>query len=122
MRAAASTAGCGRLSHGCVRTENVLDLATELLGDDGGEWTPEKIAETLASKKSKQANFVKPMPVYIVYFSAAALTDGTIVDYDDLYKRDAKVIAALLDRDGKAAPAAKAVAKKVAAQAPRLGQ
>ena len=101
------------LSHGCVRTENVLDLATELLGDDGGEWTPEKIAATLASKKSKQANFVKPVPVYIVYFSAAALTDGTITDYQDLYKRDAQVIAALLDNDGKA-PAIKAPAKKVA--------
>ena len=86
------------LSHGCVRTEHVLDLATELLGDDGGEWTPEKIQETLASKKMKQANFVKPVPVYIVYFSVAALTDGTIVKYQDLYKRDAKVIAALLDR------------------------
>ena len=103
------------LSHGCVRTEHVLDLATELLGDDGGEWTPEKIAAQLASKKTKQANFVKPVPVYIVYFSAAALTDGTITDYQDLYKRDAQVIAALLDNDGKA-PATKAAAKKVAAK------
>ena len=66
----------------------MLDLATELLGDDGGEWTPEKIEETLASKKSKQANFVKPVPVHIVYFSVAALTDGSIVNYTDLYKRD----------------------------------
>lgn len=99
------------LSHGCVRTENVLDLATELLGDDGGEWTPAKIAETLASKKSKQANFVKPLPVHIVYFSAAALTDGTIVDYQDLYKRDTRVIAALLDSGGKP-PAAQANAGK----------
>jgi L,D-transpeptidase YcbB len=99
------------LSHGCVRTEHVLDLATQLLGDDNGEWTPEKIAETLASKKTKQANFVKPVPVYIVYFSAAALTDGTIVKYSDLYKRDAKVIAALLDRDG---PADSKPASKVA--------
>ena len=86
------------LSHGCVRTEHVLDLATELLGDDGGEWTPEKIKETLDSKKSVQASFVKPVPVYIVYFSSAALLDGKIVDYSDIYKRDAKVIAALLDR------------------------
>jgi len=99
------------LSHGCVRTENVLDLATELLGDDGGEWTPEKIAETLASKKSKQANFVKPVPVHIVYFSVAALTDGTIVNYTDLYKRDDQVIAALLDNEGKAPGASE---KKVA--------
>jgi len=90
------------LSHGCVRTEHVVDLATELLGDDEGEWTPEKVQETIASKKSVMANFVKPVPVYIVYFSVAALTDGTIVNYTDLYKRDDEVIAALLDGDGKA--------------------
>ncbi len=99
------------LSHGCVRTEHVLDLATELLGDDDGEWTPEKIAEMLASKKSKQANFVKPVPVHIVYFSVAALNDGSIVNYTDLYKRDSQVIAALLDDEGKAPKEAE---KKVA--------
>jgi murein L,D-transpeptidase YcbB/YkuD len=88
------------LSHGCIRTEHVLDLATELLGDDGGEWTPERIQATLDSKKTVQANFVKPIPVYIVYFSAAALLDGRIVDYKDLYGRDAKVMAALQMKDG----------------------
>lgn len=89
-------------SHGCIRTKDVLELATMLLGDDGGEWTPEKVQETLASKKTKQANFVKPLPVYIVYFSMAANVDGSIVNYDDVYKRDSKVIEALLDSDGKA--------------------
>jgi murein L,D-transpeptidase YcbB/YkuD len=87
-------------SHGCIRTKDVLELATMLLGDDNGEWTPEKIKETLASKKSKQANFVKPLPVYIVYFSAAANVDGSIVNYSDMYKRDGKVIEALLDSKG----------------------
>ena len=86
------------LSHGCIRTEHVLDLATELLGDDGGEWTPERIQAALASKKSVEAKFVKPLPVYIVYFSSAALNDGQIVNYQDLYGRDAKVLAALNDR------------------------
>ena len=86
------------LSHGCVRTQNIHDLAAALGSDDGGEWTREKIDEVLASKKTVEAKFVKPVPVYIVYFSAAALNDGTIVDYKDLYKRDAKVLAALLDR------------------------
>ena len=103
------------LSHGCVRTENVLDLATELLGDDGGEWTDAKIQAALTAKKTVQANFVKPLPVYIVYFSSAARIDGTIINYQDLYKRDAKVIAALLDSDGKPA-VTKAPAKKVAAK------
>jgi murein L,D-transpeptidase YcbB/YkuD len=88
------------LSHGCVRTEHILDLATELLGDDGGTWTPEKIQATLAAKKTVQANFVKPLPVYIVYFSSAALLDGKIVDYNDLYGRDAKALTALNMKDG----------------------
>ena len=88
------------LSHGCVRTQHILDLATELLGDDGGEWTPDRIQETLDSKKTVQANFVKPVPVYIVYFSSAALLDGRIVDYKDLYGRDSKAMAALEMKDG----------------------
>ena len=88
------------LSHGCVRTEHIMDLATQLLGDDNGLWTAEKVQETLDSKKTVQANFVKPVPVYIVYFSSAALLDGRIVDYKDLYGRDAKAIAALHMKDG----------------------
>ena len=93
------------LSHGCIRTEHVVDLATELLGDDDGEWSADKVKAALASKKSVQASFVKPLPVYIVYFSSAALVDGSIVDYDDVYKRDGKVIAALLDSEGETSPA-----------------
>ena len=41
--------------------------------------------------------------------------DGTIVNYDDVYKRDTKVIAALLDRDGKPAASPLAAAPKKAA-------
>ncbi len=88
------------LSHGCIRTEHILDLATELLTDDGGTWTPERIQAQLATGKTKQANFVKPLPVYIVYFSSAALNDGKIVDYEDLYGRDGKALAALNMKDG----------------------
>jgi murein L,D-transpeptidase YcbB/YkuD len=88
------------LSHGCVRTEHIMDLATQLLGDDDGSWTPEKVRAQVASGKTKQANFVKPLPVYIVYFSAAALNDGRIVDYKDLYGRDALALAALEMKDG----------------------
>jgi murein L,D-transpeptidase YcbB/YkuD len=101
------------LSHGCVRTQHVVDLATLLLGDDNGSWTPDRIQAALASKKTVEASFVKPVPVYIVYFSDAALLDGTIIDYKDLYNRDAKAIAALNMKDGGAslvAPKAEDVA------------
>jgi L,D-transpeptidase YcbB len=110
------------LSHGCVRTQHILDLATELLGDDNGTWTPERIQAALASKKTVQANFVKPVPVYIVYFSQAALLDGKIVDYKDMYGRDAKAVAALNMKDGGASlapPKAEPKPDVIAAKKPK---
>ena len=59
-----------------------------------------KYQAALDSKKTVQANFVKPLPVYIVYFSSAALLDGSIVDYKDLYGRDSLALAALEMKDG----------------------
>ena len=100
------------VSHGCVRTQNIHDLAAELGSDDSGEWTRTKIDEVLATSKSVEAKFVKPVPVHIVYFSIAALLDGSVITYSDLYKRDDQVIAALLDTDGKLP--AKKPAQKVA--------
>ena len=108
------------LSHGCIRTEHILDLATQLLGDDGGEWTPEKIQATLASKKTVQANFVKPVPVYIVYFTSAALNDGRINQYNDLYGRDTKTLAALDMKDGGASLAKPKSAQQAAKPKPKL--
>ena len=74
------------LSHGCIRTQNIHDLAAQLGGDDGGQWTRDRIDEVLATDKTVEAKFVKPVPVYIVYFSQAALLDGKIVDYKDLVR------------------------------------
>jgi murein L,D-transpeptidase YcbB/YkuD len=97
------------LSHGCIRTQNIVDLAKTLFTEEANaKWTPAKIDEVLASKKTVQADFDKPIPVYIVYFSAAASTDGQIVNYGDVYKRDAKVLASLLDKR----PADKTVATR----------
>jgi murein L,D-transpeptidase YcbB/YkuD len=99
------------LSAGCIRTENILDLAAELLADDGGTWTRAQMDEALkVTNKPTQADFVKPVPVYIVYFSVAALTDGSIHRYADLYKRDAPVLAALNDRDGGQKPPVRSAA------------
>ena len=101
------------LSHGCVRTQNVVDLAKTIFTDEANpKWTPEKIDEVLASKKTVQADFATPIPVHIVYFSAAASTDGRIVNYEDVYNRDAKALAALLDSK----PASQQVAAKVASK------
>ena len=84
------------LSHGCIRTENILDLATELLGDDGGEWTPDKIEAVLASKKTKQAQLRQAgAGLYRLFQRRPRSSTGRIVDYQDLYGRDGKAMAAL---------------------------
>ena len=97
-------------SHGCIRTEHIMDLAKILLTegaqnaaavDESGKpaetWTKERVDETIASGKSVEANFPEPLPVYIVYMSSAATVDGRIIDYPDIYKRDGSVIASLRD-------------------------
>jgi murein L,D-transpeptidase YcbB/YkuD len=84
-------------SHGCIRTKDIEKLATILLTEGGTEWTAEKVEATIASGKTVQANFPKPLPVYIVYMSSAATVEGKIVDYSDVYKRDGRAIAALID-------------------------
>jgi murein L,D-transpeptidase YcbB/YkuD len=105
-------------SHGCIRTEHVLLLAERLLGEGAPQpgtpeaegktiWTPEKVKEVVASQKTVQANFPNPVPVYIVYMSSAALQDGSIKNYADIYKKDGKVLAALNDVPKAATPADK---------------
>lgn len=99
-------------SHGCIRTEHIMDLATKLLTEGGDEWTPEKVKAVAASGKSTQANFPRPLPVYVVYMSSAATVQGKIVNYADIYGRDAKVIAALLGNSPKPAAAPEKVATR----------
>ena len=63
---------------------------------------------------------MKPLPVYIVYFSSAALIDGRIVDYKDLYNRDAKAMQALAMKDGGASLAPKPKPKPAAKPADQV--
>jgi murein L,D-transpeptidase YcbB/YkuD len=87
-------------SHGCIRTEDAVGFAETLL--DGTEWDRTKINQTLGTGKATQANLAAPVPVYIVYFTVAATSDGPPRSYDDMYGRDGKVLAALSDRGGTA--------------------
>ena len=88
-------------SHGCIRTKDIDQLAAILLSQGQTDWTPEKVQEVIASGKTVEAKFARPVPVYIVYMSSAATVEGKIVDYADVYNRDGKAVAALLDSRAK---------------------
>ncbi len=110
-------------SHGCIRTQDILKLATILLEEPGDKpsdplaaeptqpWTAERVQKVLASGKTVEASFAEPLPVYIVYMSSAATVEGRVIDYQDVYKRDSSVVAALLDSDKAAKPADKVASR-----------
>ena len=82
-------------SHGCIRTEDALGFAQVLL-EDTGAWDKAKISQAIATGKPVQADLAAPIPVYITYFTAAAISDkAEIIAYNDIYGRDKPVVTAL---------------------------
>ncbi len=85
-------------SHGCMRVDKPFDLATALLAGTPG-WDRARIDAALASGKTIKADLATPVPIYVVYFTARAAVDGSIVRYADVYGRDSVVEAALTDHE-----------------------
>jgi murein L,D-transpeptidase YcbB/YkuD len=82
-------------SHGCIRTEDALGFAQVLL-EDTGKWDKAAIQKAIATGKPVQADLAAPVPVYITYFTAAAISEKSeIVAYSDIYGRDKPVMTAL---------------------------
>jgi murein L,D-transpeptidase YcbB/YkuD len=81
-------------SHGCVRLEKPQDLAAYLLKDDP-KWTPETIEDAIATGEHQTISLPRPLPVYILYWTAWVDADGTVELRRDLYGHDAAVEQAL---------------------------
>ena len=81
-------------SHGCVRVENPLNLASLLLKDQP-EWTEAKILEAIGKREPLRINLKNPLPVHITYLTAWADRDGTVHFRKDAYKRDGSLKRAL---------------------------
>ncbi|MFY9826312.1 MAG: L,D-transpeptidase family protein, partial [Thermoanaerobaculia bacterium] len=81
-------------SHGCVRLEKPEELAAYLLKDDP-KWSLEAIQSAIASGEHQTLSLRKPLPVYILYWTAWVDPDGTVELRRDLYGHDAAVAQAL---------------------------
>ncbi len=82
-------------SHGCIRVEDPVALASWVLHDP--KWTADRILAAMKNEKKDgfQVNLKKPIPVLILYASAIVREDGEVDFYDDVYKRDADLQRAL---------------------------
>lgn len=81
-------------SSGCIRIEKPLELARQLLR--GSPLASISALEgELQSAVSEVVPLPKPLPVYLVYFTAWVESDGIVHFYPDLYERDQRLDAAL---------------------------
>jgi hypothetical protein len=111
--AACSTRSSRFLSHGCIRTEHILDLAAELLSDDGGEWTAREDRCGAGVQEDGAADLREAGAGLHRLLLGGGADRRQHRQVPDLYKRDAPVLAALNDRDGGLKPPVRAAARSV---------
>jgi len=82
-------------SHGCVRVEQARPLAAYVLGGSGTAWSPRAIDEAIATGHTQRVPVRRPLPVYLLYWTAFVDAQGAVHFLDDVYGRDQRLAAAL---------------------------
>ncbi len=80
-------------SHGCVRVEKPFELAALVLDDP--TWTPDALLAAAATGKTRTILVRRPLPVLVLYWTAAVDPDGRVRFLPDVYERDPAVIRGL---------------------------
>ncbi|MEE4282894.1 MAG: L,D-transpeptidase family protein [Pseudomonadales bacterium] len=82
-------------SSGCIRLSDPEQLASWLLHREGRVEDASKLSSQLADGQTRTINLRKPLPVYIVYFTAFKTASSDISFRRDIYQRDEKIVNAL---------------------------
>lgn len=82
------------LSHGCIRTERALELAITMAILGRGATRDEAVAIATSGEYTK-VPIEREMPAYITYFTMGVDIDGELRTFNDIYDRDAPVLASL---------------------------
>ena len=80
-------------SHGCVRVDQPFKLAEAVMGAGSG-WSEERV-KALVGGAERTVYLPKPLPIHIMYFTAAADAAGAVQLKDDIYGYSRRVKAAL---------------------------
>jgi murein L,D-transpeptidase YcbB/YkuD len=81
-------------SSGCIRVENPMELAKRVL-QDKQNFSPADMQKILDSGRTQRVLLDKPLPVLILYLTAALDPSGKARFYRDIYQRDAAVLRLL---------------------------
>lgn len=83
-------------SHGCIRVQKPRELAILILENDSN-WSPEKIDEAMNKGEETWVTLKRKIPVYIGYFTAFVDEQGDINFYKDIYEKDSRLAAMLVE-------------------------
>jgi L,D-transpeptidase YcbB len=81
------------MSWGCIHVKDPLELAALVV--EGTQWTLPTIQAQVKSGKSATVYLPKPVPVYLLYWTAEVDRDDNLVFHSDVYNRDRKVLSEL---------------------------
>ena len=81
-------------SHGCIRVQDPVGLAMWVLRDQP-QWDKESIVAAMNDRDNRRVNLSKPIPVIIVYGTAAVRPTGDVQFFNDIYGYDTELEQAL---------------------------
>jgi len=85
-------------SHGCMRVEQILPLASIALTGNAGD-AIEQLSNAIDTGDTQQVPLPSPLPIYVVYWTVTVASDGSPQFWPDIYGRDQQLIAALQKRN-----------------------
>jgi L,D-transpeptidase YcbB len=98
-------------SAGCVRVQNVFDLADWIAHYEPGWEQPGGVRKQLATGQQMELKLTRPVPVHFVYITAwAEPSNGEVQFRQDIYGRDGAALHAGYERDADDAPPAASAA------------
>jgi murein L,D-transpeptidase YcbB/YkuD len=80
------------VSHGCVRLQRPLELANLLFQGDP-DWQPDHIDAVLEKGDTVRAPLDKPMPIFLMYWTAFLDVKGRVNFRDDVYGWDESLVS-----------------------------
>lgn len=82
------------VSHGCIRLSDPVALAVHVLRAQG-DWNESNVRAAMEGTDNHRVNLTKAVPVCIVYATAIAKEEGSVMFYNDVYGLDAELDALL---------------------------
>jgi murein L,D-transpeptidase YcbB/YkuD len=85
-------------SHGCIRIEDPVWLASYLLKDEP-QWNKKKLYEAIYRQEEQSISLKKKLPVFILYFTTWVDEKGTIHFMKDIYDHDKQLKSILESKE-----------------------